>query len=301
MSEDIEAQHRRCPAPRRRSSGLQIPARSRTWLGHRDGGRSNATKCSSRPPSERHSIYVVVSGTFRVFNVVDARTPSPRWRSSTTAKSSANSVYSTTCLRSASIAALRRSEIVEIPASSFRTRLRHSDPAIPRQMVTMLAARLRTVTDGLADLAYLDLGGRLAKYLLNESERQGRPHVHAHAHSTELGQMLGGARQSVNQVMRTLEDAGSGRPRRSNGARSSTRPGLRSRSMSSGRPIRMNSPECQTDDISRARCSASILRFDTGGCGAHHDDGEQRMNAQDNEVNRNIDPETAEGHRIRDQ
>jgi CRP-like cAMP-binding protein len=110
-------------------------------------------------------------------------------------------------LRSASIAALRRSEIVEVPASSFRSAY-HSDPAIPRQMVTMLAARLRTVTDGLADLAYLDLGGRLAKYLLGESERQSATTITLGLTQSELGQMLGGARQTVNQVMRSLEDAG---------------------------------------------------------------------------------------------
>ena len=72
----------------------------------------------------------------------------------------------------------------------------------------MLAARLRTVTDGLADLAYLDLGGRLAKYLLSESQRQGRPAITLTLTQTELGQMLGGARQTVNQVMRSLEEAG---------------------------------------------------------------------------------------------
>ena len=100
-------------------------------------------------------------------------------------------------------------------------------------MVTTLAARLRTVTDGLADLAYLDLGGRLAKYLLNESARQGRPTVTLTLTQTELGQMLGGARQTVNQVMRTLEDAGlvvlAGRT-----VRIIDEPGLRLRSMSAG-------------------------------------------------------------------
>ncbi len=57
------------------------------------------------------------------------------------------------------------------PAGAFQAAY-DSDPAIARHMVTMLAARLRTVTDGLADLAYLDLGARLAKYLINETARQ---------------------------------------------------------------------------------------------------------------------------------
>ncbi len=152
------------------------------------------------------SIYVVVSGTFRVF------TSSMHGTEPTLALIHEGELVGELGVlddvpRSASIAALRRSEIVEVPAVSFRTAY-HSDPAISRQMVTMLADRLRMVTDGLADLAYLDLGGRLAKYLLSESQRQGRSVITLGLTQLELGQMLGGARQTVNQVMRTLEEAG---------------------------------------------------------------------------------------------
>jgi CRP/FNR family cyclic AMP-dependent transcriptional regulator len=109
--------------------------------------------------------------------------------------------------RSASVAALVRSSIVEVPARSFRDAY-ESDPAIARRMVSLLGQRLRTVTDGLADLAYLDLGGRLAKYLLNESERQRRAEFRLPLTQLELGQVLGGARQTVNQARRSLERDG---------------------------------------------------------------------------------------------
>ncbi len=109
--------------------------------------------------------------------------------------------------RSASVAAVGRAQIVEVPARSFRSAW-ESDPAIARRMVVLLAQRLRTVTDGLADLAYLDLGGRLAKYLLQESERQGRTTFKMPLTQAELGQLIGGARQTVNQVGRSLERAG---------------------------------------------------------------------------------------------
>jgi CRP-like cAMP-binding protein len=152
------------------------------------------------------SIYVVVSGTFRVF------TSSMQGTEPTLALVHEGEVVGELGVlddvpRSASIAALRRSEIVDVPAGAFRAAYT-SDPAIARQMVTMLGARLRTVTGGLADLAYLDLGGRLAKYLLGESERQGRATLTLALTQAELGQMLGGARQTVNQVMRALEEAG---------------------------------------------------------------------------------------------
>jgi CRP/FNR family transcriptional regulator, cyclic AMP receptor protein len=152
------------------------------------------------------SVHIVVSGEFRVFaSSMEGDEP-------TLALIHEGEIFGELGVlddvpRSASIAALRRSVVVEVPAASFRAAY-SSDDAIPRQMVTMLAARLRTVTDGLADLAYLDLGGRLAKYLLGEAERQGREVIALGLTQAELGQMLGGARQTVNQVLRSLEDAG---------------------------------------------------------------------------------------------
>jgi CRP/FNR family transcriptional regulator, cyclic AMP receptor protein len=152
------------------------------------------------------AIFVVASGTLRVFT------------------SSANGSEPTLALlhdgevvgelgvlddlpRSASIAALRRSEVVEVPARAFRAAYA-SDPAISQRMVTLLADRLRRVTDGLADLAYLDLGGRLAKYILSESERSGRQSFVLSLTQAEMGQLLGGARQTINQAARSLHDAG---------------------------------------------------------------------------------------------
>ena len=152
------------------------------------------------------SIYIVVSGTLRVFS------SSTHGSEPTLAFIHEGEIVGELGVlddvpRSASIAAFRRSEIVEVPAAPFRAAYL-ADQAIPRQMVTMLAARLRSVTDGLADLAYLDLGGRLSKYLLTESERQRAPAITLRLTQAELGQVLGGARQTVNQVMRTLEEAG---------------------------------------------------------------------------------------------
>lgn len=152
------------------------------------------------------SIFVVASGTLRVFT------------------SSANGSEPTLALlhdgevvgelgvlddrpRSASLAAVSRSEIVEVPARAFRAAY-ESDAAIARRMVTLLAERLRHVTDGLADLAYLDLGGRLAKYILGEAERRGSTRFVLSLTQAEIGQLLGGARQTINQAARSLQAAG---------------------------------------------------------------------------------------------
>ena len=134
--------------------------------------------------------------------------------------------------RSASAAAVERTTVVEVPARAFRAAY-EADPGIARRMVPMLARRLRTVTDGLADLAYLDLGGRLAKFLVRESERHGHTTFRMSLTQAELGQLLGGARQTVNQVGRSLERDGlialDGRTVRILDER-----GLRARALSSG-------------------------------------------------------------------
>jgi CRP-like cAMP-binding protein len=109
--------------------------------------------------------------------------------------------------RSASVAALRAAEVVEVPARAFRSAY-DDDPAIARRLVQLLAERLRALSDGLADLTYLDLGGRLAKYLATEADRVGAPSFRLTLTQAELGQMLGGARQTVNQVLQSLAAAG---------------------------------------------------------------------------------------------
>jgi CRP-like cAMP-binding protein len=109
--------------------------------------------------------------------------------------------------RAASVAALRPSDVVEVPARAFREAY-DTDPAIPRRLVSLLSARMRSSNDGFTDLASLDLGGRLAKYLVAEAELQGRTTVKLTLTQAELGQLLGGARQTVNQVLQSLERAG---------------------------------------------------------------------------------------------
>ncbi len=109
--------------------------------------------------------------------------------------------------RSASVAAVQPSRVLEIPGAVFRE-VYESDPAPARQLVDLLSRRLRATSGTLADLTLLDLGARLAKFLLAEAHRCGShrftlPHTQA-----DLGRMLGGARQTVNQVLHSFEHDG---------------------------------------------------------------------------------------------
>ena len=109
--------------------------------------------------------------------------------------------------RSASVGALRASQVVEVPARAFRQAY-DDDPSIARRLVQLLAERLRSLSDGMADLTYLDLGARLAKFLVGEAERLDATSFKLSLTQAELGQMLGGARQTVNQVLQSLAAAG---------------------------------------------------------------------------------------------
>lgn len=156
--------------------------------------------------SRATNVFAVATGTLRVF------TSGPGGTEPTLALLSPGDLVGELGVldgvpRSTSVGALRRSDVVEVPATAFRDAY-DRDPAIPRRLVTLLSERMRSLNDGFTDLASLDLGGRLAKYLVGEAERQGRSTIRLTLTQAELGQLLGGARQSVNQVMQTLERAG---------------------------------------------------------------------------------------------
>ena len=89
------------------------------------------------------------------------------------------------------------------PHSEKRSTL---DVAIYRALVTQLSRRLRNTSSRLSDLTILDLGARLAKFLL--SEMGGARVVELHFSQSELGQLFGGARQSINQLLATMERDG---------------------------------------------------------------------------------------------
>lgn len=156
--------------------------------------------------SRATNVFAVASGTLRVF------TSGPGGTEPTLALLSPGDLVGELGVldgvpRSTSVGALRKSDIVEVPARAFLDAY-DRDPAIPRRLVALLSERMRSLNDGFTDLASLDLGGRLAKYLLLESEQHGRDRFRLSLTQAELGQLLGGARQTVNQVMQSLERAG---------------------------------------------------------------------------------------------
>jgi CRP-like cAMP-binding protein len=91
--------------------------------------------------------------------------------------------------------------------------LAERDPRISEALLHAAGALLRRLTSQTADLVFLDLEGRIAKVIADSAEARGRPQAEALVLDLdftqgELAAMVGGSRQSVNQILRALEGRG---------------------------------------------------------------------------------------------
>ena len=86
------------------------------------------------------------------------------------------------------------------------TQLLASHPRIAGTLLTALARRLRRTNENLADLVFTDVPGRVAKALLELSQRFGRPveegmMVSHDLTQEELAQLVGASRETVNKAL----------------------------------------------------------------------------------------------------
>ena len=93
------------------------------------------------------------------------------------------------------------------------TTLMREDTAFSDAVLHSVAQMVRRLTDQTSDFAFLDLHGRVAKLIVGFADERGRPHedgliLDLHLTQTDIAQMVGGSRQSVNQILRSLEGRG---------------------------------------------------------------------------------------------
>lgn len=100
--------------------------------------------------------------------------------------------------RSAEARALETSEVLAIPYAPVRALL-EQDPARLWGVVRMLAGRLRSVDEALADSVFLDVTGRTAKRLLELSG--GADEFTLPVTQEELAGMVGASRERVNKAI----------------------------------------------------------------------------------------------------
>jgi CRP/FNR family transcriptional regulator, cyclic AMP receptor protein len=114
--------------------------------------------------------------------------------------------------RSASIEALEPTKLLAISRTPLLEALRDR-PELTDALLRSLGAVVRRLTEQAADLVFLDLHGRVAKFLLGLAGQQGgsldgEVELDLHFTQTDLAAMVGGSRQSVNQILRTFERRG---------------------------------------------------------------------------------------------
>jgi CRP-like cAMP-binding protein len=115
--------------------------------------------------------------------------------------------------RSATAEAVERTSLVVMTRDEL-IRLLKSDPQIVDQVLKALGGLIRRADQQATELVFLDLPGRLARRLLELAEAPGdSPSQDGRLRTrrvtqTELANMVGGSRQSVNIALRSLEKRG---------------------------------------------------------------------------------------------
>ncbi|MFN2309289.1 MAG: cAMP-activated global transcriptional regulator CRP [Gammaproteobacteria bacterium] len=102
-------------------------------------------------------------------------------------------------------------ELGEISYGRFR-QIAEEDPSILFALASQMAARLRTTSRKVSDLAFLDVTGRVARTLLDLCKQ---PDAMTHPEGMqiritrqEIGRIVGCSREMVGRVLKTLEEQG---------------------------------------------------------------------------------------------
>jgi CRP/FNR family transcriptional regulator, cyclic AMP receptor protein len=110
--------------------------------------------------------------------------------------------------RSASAEAVERSVLLVVIRAEL-LRLLRSEEKVAEALLRALGTMVRRTTRQVTDLVFLDLRGRVARQLLLLAEDgNGAGAVTRRVTQGELATMVGGARQTVNQVLKSLESSG---------------------------------------------------------------------------------------------
>ena len=109
--------------------------------------------------------------------------------------------------RSASAEALEQTGILALSRGAFLD-LVHNHPPILDAVMRSFGALIRRLTDQTADHIFLDLPGRVAKTLVRLAGDSKTPVITIDLNQSQLAEMAGGSRQSVNQALGTFAGRG---------------------------------------------------------------------------------------------
>jgi len=108
--------------------------------------------------------------------------------------------------RSATVTAITETMAFTLAAQDFTETLARN-PAAMRQLLVVLARRIRRSTGHIEDLVFLDLPGRVAKSLIDQNELGGTSGT-VQLTQEEIASFVGATRVAVNRVLVDLERRG---------------------------------------------------------------------------------------------
>ena len=108
--------------------------------------------------------------------------------------------------RSATVTALTETVAYALAKSDF-TAIVERNPAAMRQLLATLARRIRRSTGHIEDLVFLDLPGRVAKFLVDQNELSGSTGI-VRLTQEDVAAFVGATRVATNRVLVELERRG---------------------------------------------------------------------------------------------
>jgi CRP/FNR family cyclic AMP-dependent transcriptional regulator len=114
--------------------------------------------------------------------------------------------------RSASAETLEPTKLLALTRNTL-LQVMTEHPSITDSLLKTLGSVVRRLTEQASDLVFLDLHGRVAKLLVGFADARGARSdgetvLDLHLTQTDLAAMVGGSRQSVNQILRMFERRG---------------------------------------------------------------------------------------------
>lgn len=113
--------------------------------------------------------------------------------------------------RTATVTALEPTQTFAVTAGAFR-RLRESHPCVERALTTLLADRVDSLSERLVEALYVGLDRRVYRRLVELGETYAEPGAGTPPTvpltQSQLAELTGGTRPSVNQVLQRLVDQG---------------------------------------------------------------------------------------------
>ncbi len=155
---------------------------------------------------ESYSLYVILSGSVKVF------VSGEDGREAVLNHQETGDYFGDLALidkqpRVASVMTMETSKFMIISREDFLTCL-SKNPEIAINLIKPMTSRIRMLAKNVSSLALLDVYGRVARILLDQSEEQGDVLVTEKLTQQEIADMVGASRAMVSRILKDLKEGG---------------------------------------------------------------------------------------------